>query len=193
MSLGKYKYYFRKPKSEIAKDVFKTLFLVGAVSIAGSSPHFLSNLWREYGRWRKYPKKRLRDTFSNLLRQGYIEVAEENHQVFITLTDEGKKKAGWLQIDALEIPKPKRWDDKWRLVIFDIAELKKKHREAFRGKLKQLGFYQLQKSVWAYPYDCRAEIDLLRDFFGLDKEELRLILAESIGSDRKIRKNFGLL
>lgn len=192
MEISKYKYYFRKPRSEIVKDVFKTLILVGAISIAGNSPHFLSDIWKGYQKWRKYPKKKLRDAFSSLLKQGYVEVIEKNHQIFVTLTEEGRKKAGWLQIGALEIKKPKRWDGKWRLVIFDIAELKKIHREAFRGKLKELGFCQLQKSVWIYPYDCRAEIDLLRDFFGLNREELRLIVAEDVGSDRKLITNFDL-
>lgn len=192
MSISKYKYYFRKPKSEIVKDVFRTLFTVGAISIAGSSPYFLSNLWKGYRRWRKYPKEKFRDAFTSLLRQGYIEVTQQNHQIFINLTDEGKKKAGWLQIDSLEITRPKNWDGKWRLVIFDIVELKKKHRDAFRGKLKELGFYQLQKSVWVYPYNCRDEIDLLRDFFGLEKEDLRLIVSDVIGPDKKIRRNFVL-
>lgn len=193
MGARKYKYYFRKPRSEIVKDIFNTLFLSGVIAFAATSPFFVTNLWNGYKRWRRYPKKKFRDAFSNLLKQGYIEISEKNHQIYISLTKGGRKKAGWLQVDSLSIKKPERWDRKWRLVIFDIAELKKIHREAFRGKLKQLGFRQLQKSVWVYPYDCGAEIDLLHDFFGLTSRELRLISAESVGPDSKLKKNFGLL
>jgi len=66
------------------------------------------------------------------------------------------------------------------------------HREAFRGKLKELNFYPLQKSVWIYPFKCKDEIDLLRDFFGLSQDEVRLIVSNSIGKEEKIKKMFGL-
>ena len=190
MGLGKYKYYFRKPRSAIVKDVLYWLLMTGAVYLAASSPYFARNLWREYERWKKYPKKRVSDTFYNLKKQGLIEIKKQGPQIYINLTEEGKKKASFLQINDLRINQPKRWDRKWRLVIFDIAQLKKVYREAFRGKLKELGFSQLQKSVWIHPYDCVSEIDILKEFFGLTDNELRLIVAEEIGDDMKIREIF---
>jgi len=108
------------------------------------------------------------------------------------LTSEGKKKAGRFQIDSLKIAKPKNWDKKWRLVIFDISQLRQVMRNAFRGKLKELGFYPLQKSVWVCPYECQDEIALLRDFFGLNEKEIRLIRAEDIEDDSYLRKIFKL-
>ena len=98
--------------------------------------------------------------------------------------------AGWLQIDALKINRPKKWDGKYRIIIFDIAQLKKFYREALRGKLKELGFYPLQKSVWIHPFDCRDEIEVLREFFGLDQKEMRLIVSEDIGPDGWLKKIF---
>ena len=108
------------------------------------------------------------------------------------MSKKGTQKAGWLQIDKLKIKRPQRWDRKWRIVIFDIAELKKLYREAFRGKLKELGFRPLQKSVWIHPFNCRDEIELLRDFFGLTEKEMRLILAEDIGKTDELKKIFKL-
>ena len=78
-------------------------------------------------------------------------------------------------------------------MIFDISQLKKFYREAFRGRLKELGFFPLQKSVWVYPFDCQAEIELLREFFGLSEKEIRLVVAESIGDDSKLKKFFSPL
>jgi hypothetical protein len=46
MKIGKYKYYFRKPKSEIVKDILYGLLTVGAITIAASSPSFGWNLWK---------------------------------------------------------------------------------------------------------------------------------------------------
>lgn len=190
MGLEKYKYYFKKPRSVIAKDLLYWLLAAGAVYLAASSPYFVRNLWREYRRWKKYPKKRVSDTFYNLRKQGLINIQKQGSQIYISLTEEGKKKAGFLQINDLKINRPKRWDRKWRLVIFDIAQLKKSYREAFRGKLKELGFRPLQKSVWIHPFDCRSEIDILKEFFGLSDNELRLIVAGEIGNDKKMREIF---
>jgi len=124
---SKLKYYFRKPKSEIVKDILYWLAVAGAVFIAASSPHFVLNLQRNFRRWRKYERKKISDAFSKLRREGCIKIQNKNHQIYISLTEKGKKKAGWLQIDSLRIKRPKKWDGKWRKVfgfILLIARLR---------------------------------------------------------------------
>lgn len=192
MSIGKYKYYFKKPRSAIVKDVFYWLMVTGVVAIAATSPYFVTNLLTSRKKFKKYSKHKVSHAFHRLKSQGLINIKNENHQIYISLTDEGKKKAGWLQIDSLKITRPKKWDKKWRLAIFDIAQLKKLSREAFRGKLKELGFQPFQKSVWICPFDCEAEIGLLKDFFNFSDKELKLITAESIGNDVECRRLFKL-
>jgi DNA-binding transcriptional regulator PaaX len=190
--MTKYKYYLRKPKSEIAKDFFYCLTVAGAVSIAMTSPYFGVNLIRGIKRLEKYKKRNVIDTFKRLKNRGCLKVKIVKNQIYISLTSEGKKLANWMQIDNLKIKKPKKWDGKWRLVIFDISQLKKFYREALRGKLKELAFYPLQKSVWIYPFDCRDEIELLRDFFGLSEKEIRLIVCLDIGGDSWLKKLFNI-
>jgi len=191
-NIRKYKYYFRKPKSEIVKDVFTWLFVGGMVAIAATSPYFVQNVVNAYQKSKKYPKQKVSDTFYRLRKQGMIEIQTVNHQIYISLTPEGRKRAGILQIDKLKITRPKRWDRKWRLLMFDVPQKRKIYREALRGKLKELGFLPLQKSVWVYPFECRAEMELLQDFFGLSQNELRLIIAENIGDDSGLRQEFKL-
>lgn len=188
--MSKYKYYFKKPKSKITKDILKWLVISGMVYIAASSPYFVLNLMKEFKRWRKYRKKEVTNAFYRLKKEGCIKTEKRNHQIYISLTDRGKKKAGWLQIDALKLKKHKKWDGKWRIVIFDIPNLKGFYRNVFRGKLKELGFYQLQKSVWITPFSCADEISLMRDFLGLTDKEIRLIVARDIGKDSWLRKKF---
>jgi len=193
MKLGKYKYYFRKPKSEIVKDILYGLLTVGAIAIAASSPSFGWNLCKAIlkGKIKGNDfKKKAYNAFQVLLKRGEIKIEKKGKQIYISLTEKGKARAGWLQINDLKIKKPKKWDKKWRIVIFDISQLKKIYREAFRGKLKELGFYPLQKSVWVHPFDCEAEIELLREFFGFSEEELRLIVAENIGNAKEFKKFF---
>lgn len=191
--MSKYKYYFKKPRSEIIKDILKYLLVAGMVCVASNSPYFVLNLiesFKKQRKWRRYKNKIIYNKFYNLRKSGYIKIEEKNHQIYISLTPEGKKKAGWMQIDELKIKKQKKWDRKWRIIIFDISQLKIIHRNAFRGKIKELGFYPLQKSVWIHPYECKDEIDLLRDFFGLSQKEVRLIITSDIENDDFLRKIF---
>jgi DNA-binding transcriptional regulator PaaX len=191
--VSEYKYYFKKTRSEIVKDIFKGLLITGIICIAATSPYFIVNFCRNYRRFKKYKKKEIYNTFYRLEKDGCIIIKERNHQIYISLTQKGKRRASWFQIDSLDIKKPKKWDKKWRIVIFDIAQLKKHFREAFRGKLKELGFIPLQKSVWVHPFECKNEINLLKDFFGLNNKEIRLITAENIEEDAWLKKLFKII
>ena len=51
----------------------------------------------------------------------------------------------WLP-EELVINKPWRWDKKWRIVIYDIKELKRSTRKQLRKELINLGFVNL--SSW---------------------------------------------
>ena len=190
--MSQYTYYGRKPKAEITKDILTWIGVGGAVVIAATSPYFSTNLIRAIGKRKRYDKKKFYDTFSRLRREGYLKIEKHNHQVYISLTEEGKKKAGRFQLNSLQIKKPKRWDGYWRIIIFDIIQPQRIKREALRGLLKQLELYPLQKSVWIHPYDCKDEVKLLRSFFGLSEDELRIILAKDIGNDLGVRKYFKL-
>jgi len=132
-NMSKYKYYFKQPKSEIVKEVFQWLTTAGVVCIAVTSPYFILNLIRAYKRSKRkdsydYPKKRMYDTFYNLKKAGHIKIRKEGKQIYISLTKKGRKKADWLQINDLKVKKPRKWDGKWRIVIFDIAQIKKFYR-----------------------------------------------------------------
>lgn len=193
--MTKYKYYFKKPRSEIVKDIIQWLFIAGAVSIAMTSSHFGINAWRAFQKMRKqkkYSKQKFSDTFTRLRRKKVIFMEERGHEVKISLTPEGRKLAGYMQIDSLKIKRPAKWDKKWRFVLFDIAQLKLTHRNAFRTKLKELGFVLFQKSAWLHAFECKDEIELLKDFFGLSDNEVCLITVEKIPNEEKFKKYFNI-
>jgi len=54
-----------------------------------------------------------------------------------------------------------------------------------------LGFYELQKSVWIFPYECKNEIDFIVEFFGLRKY-VRFGILESINNELHLKKIFNL-
>jgi CRISPR-associated endonuclease Cas2 len=87
--------------------------------------------------------------------------------------------------------RPKRWDKKWRVVIFDIPESRKKSRDVLRFRLKQIGFVKLQHSVWVYPYDCEELLTLLKQEYRLGKDVIYLV-ADVIERSKDIERHFGL-
>ncbi len=164
-----------KYRGEITKDVLKWIVTAGVICIGAGSPYLIPALIKDYKRWKKYKSRQVTNAFYRLKKKGFINIKEVNHQIYISLTKEGKKMAGKYQIDDLKIEKPKTWDGKWRLIMFDIPSNCKIKREAFRGKLKEFGFYSIQKSVWVCPYPCDKEVRLLREFLGLSIKILELL------------------
>lgn len=105
-----------------------------------------------------YPLKKssLAKTIKRLRENGLIDFVSDE-ELIIRLTDSGKDKALWAKMLAGD----KKWDGKWRLVLWDIPEKRRAARDLLRQKLKQLGFTQWQKSIWASKINCT---DILRDF-----------------------------
>jgi DNA-binding transcriptional regulator PaaX len=110
---------------------------------------------------------------------------------FLRLTAEGKDVLNRLERINFKIKKPKYWDKKWRIVIFDIKEFKRATRDNIRNTLVNIGFLKLQNSVWVYPYDCEDLITLLKSDFEIGREVL-YIIADEIENDSVIKKYFGL-
>jgi len=101
------------------------------------------------------PERYKRHNFSRLVKRGLkteeIEKVMKNGEVFFRLTTIGRKKT--IRDFSIFALQKQKWDRKWRLVIFDIAEVSRKTRDLLRFKLKELGFGMLQESVWITPYD----------------------------------------
>jgi CRISPR-associated endonuclease Cas2 len=140
----------------------------------------------------KYSKKQIKSAMNNLKHQKLIEyVSDKNGVTIVRLTTKGKSRLMSFSIDLIEIKKPKSWDGKWRLVMFDLPIKYTKARNSLRFKLKQLGFIQFQKSVWIYPYDCEDLISLLKADFKIGKDILYMIV-EKLENDWRLRKSFNL-
>ena len=106
MTIQKYKYYFRKPKSAIVQDILRLLAIGGMIYIAAGSPYFVQKFLKNYSRFKRYPNKKYPMLF-RLKKQGCLDFRTINNQIYISLTEKGKRKAGWMQIDDLKIAKPK--------------------------------------------------------------------------------------
>lgn len=86
-----------------------------------------------------------------------------------------------------------RWDKKWRVVIFDINEKKRFYRDALRNRLKWLGFKELQKSVWIFPFNAKREIQEILKISNLPMiGNVRFLTVEKLENDEDLKKEFNL-
>jgi hypothetical protein len=135
--------------------------------------------------------KEAAQTFSGLRRYKFVRHIKEKGDNYYALTKKGEKRLLNIVIDDIELKSKKHWDGKWHLVMYDLPVRFKRARDAFRWKLKDLGFYQFQKSVWIYPYSCEEEILFVADFFGVRKH-IEILEVNKILDDRKLKAHFGL-
>lgn len=110
---------------------------------------------------------------------------------FYLATAAGEKLWNDWQMLDYKIKRPRKWDKKWRVVIFDIPEKKNRVRDRVREILSAAGFQKLQNSVWVYPYDCQEIIALLKANYHIGNEVLYMEVT-SIENDRWLKKIFDL-
>jgi DNA-binding transcriptional regulator PaaX len=179
-------------KSAKATKIILAVLAVGGVLIAGAIAPNIFQAFGRYKRPRQYTPKILRNSVYSLKKKGLVEIIKENEdKVAIRLTSKGKLKIKELAIEIMEIPKMKKWDRKWRIVIFDIPDKYKKAREALRRKLIEWNFYKLQESVWAYPYPCEDEILFICHVFGIENF-IDILTVEELLHQDKLKKHFKL-
>lgn len=177
-----------------AKFLLMTLALGGVAFVGAVLPGILkfANGSRRFGDYDKIQYKR---AVSNLKRRKLIEIiSERNGRIRVNLTNKGMKRVREFTLDSLSIPKPKKWDKKWRVVIFDIPTHPKKlnvARAALREKMKELGFHKLQHSAWIYPYPCEDEILLVGEIFEVTKY-IEILTVDKMIHGSKIKRVFGL-
>ena len=114
---------------------------------------------------------------------------DKKGDIFLELRPKGKKRLKTYILDELEIKKPKKWDGKWRMVIYDIADDKKNERQMIKDKLESLGFLKLQESVYIYPFDCWEEIDLIQKMYCLDPH-IQYIVADRVETEKNLINKF---
>jgi len=139
----------------------------------------------------KDPKYLVNSTITRLLEIGLIYFENSSKGRLVRLTEKGEQKLRAFENYGFKFEKPPKWDGKWRILIFDIKINRNNTRDKLRRTLKAIGFVQLQKSVWVFPYDCEDLIILLKADFKVGKDVLYMIV-DKIENDREIKKVFNL-
>ena len=154
---------------------------------------------RQFWIWKQIPKELERinqQALKRAINSLYIShlVEEKEHRdgsTTFVLSNNGKKKALRFNIEKMKIKKAKKWDQKWRIVMFDIPEKLKKLRETVRFHFKEIGLVEFQKSVFLSPYPCEEEVEFILEFYNARKF-IRFILAEKVDNELHLMKKFSL-
>jgi len=182
----------RIKRENIQKAILSGIAAVGLLSVAVLAPNALQAL-KFFGiepknKWQKY---NISHSIKRLKDHGLIYFEVTSKGTFARLTQKGEDKLRKFELLGYKLKKPKKWDHKWRMLIFDIKEERKGTRDKIRYTLKRIGFLRLQDSVWVYPYDCEDLVTLMKADFKIGKDLLYLIV-DTIEADTKIKNYFKL-
>ncbi|MEK7143319.1 MAG: CRISPR-associated endonuclease Cas2 [Patescibacteria group bacterium] len=180
----------RLKRGEVYKNVLRILGAVGIASVAILAPNALQAISMLQGGGRKRSLYYLTSVLGRMESKGFIVFRGKDGKRFVRITEKGKRELDRYRLRQKSLEK-KRWDRKWRIVIFDIKEYKRGTRAKIRAELKNFGFVILQQSVWVYPHECEEIIGLLKADYFIGKEVL-YIIAEKIENDAWLRKEFRL-
>lgn len=125
-------------------------------------------------------RKVIWSTLARLAQRGYLKKTKRKEGIEFSLTASGKKE---IPPDPVFIQRPQRaWDSKWRLVLFDIPEEKRKSKEQFLSGLKEMGFGRIQNSVYVSVHDVIDKVKNLAKSQGIS-EQINVMLVEELGID----------
>lgn len=182
----------REPKSDYKKTILNIVALGGILAVGAIAPNCLQLL--KYTKTNKRKKKYyINSVVRRLIQNGYLKYGENRKgQKVVRLTKKGEKVLEeYMLTDSLNKLKTKNWDGKYRVIIFDIKEQKRKTRDRLREWLVKIGMFRLQNSVWVFPYDCEDIITLLKANYKIGKEVLYM-KVDYIEQDRKLKEFFNL-
>lgn len=124
---------------------------------------------------RKRTRYQIYHQLEYLSKKGLIVKSGSYREVTYRITNKGLNLLESISLTKLQ-PLGNTWDKKWRLVIFDIPEQSRSARDHIRRLLKELGFQQLQLSVWVHPLPCLEQFKEIQKAYGITNH---LFLAQT--------------
>lgn len=178
-----------------AANATKTVLAIAAlapIAVVGAMAPNVFQLLKPYAKKHPFSTRETSYALNLLDRSKYLSITRHpNGQTEICITKKGMKQARKLCLETIKLPSPQTWDGKWHLLFYDIPVKYNTARLALRDAVATLGMYPLQKSVWAYPHPCEAEILFVANFFGV-ADCINFAVADSLLDDEELLKFFSV-
>ncbi|KKQ56414.1 MAG: repressor in the phenylacetic acid catabolic pathway [Parcubacteria group bacterium GW2011_GWA2_38_13] len=151
--------------------------------LRGLPKRYENRKWMEEFLEDKNKRQKIHSALANLKRRGYLQKKKFEKSYGFILTPKAQKKIFSLQ---LKIQKKEKLPHNEQLMIFyDIPEKFKYKREIFRNKLKDLGFDQLQKSIWITSNNIIKDIRSIIKDFGIE-DGVQMLKVKDIKIDKSV-------
>ncbi len=173
---------------KIGEVLLLTIATAGVISVAVLAPNALQIL-KPFLKDKKYShQKAVEKNIDSLIKSGLLTRSiNKKGEVTVSLTKRGKWES-FLRRPEEEVRKQK-WDGIWSVIIFDVPNEKRKLRNELRRGIRMFGFYQLQQSVWVYPYKCDEFVKLVKEHLGVASEVL-VMEVSNIENDKELKRHF---
>lgn len=184
----------QKRRVRIKNLLLRSLVAAGVISIALMAPK-MTRLLKELDRPAKNRVqlyRRITQGIRRLEQDGLVTVSGEYAKRRVKITEKGREMMEQIEFGEYVIPESAFWDGKWRVLIFDITERRRRVRDQLRRLLNGAGFVRIQDSVWVYPYPCDEFVSLVRAHLKSGVGEMRIFVAEALESDKGLREHFQL-
>ena len=179
-------------RGQIQKALLTTLLIGGMIAI-GATPRI--NILKLLGNKKRNQyrlKHQVNDALIRLSRKGLVAFVIKEGRKFARLTPAGSQRLKLEQEKAaLLLQRKKRWDKRWRVIIFDIPERRRGVRSRLRAIMQECGFVRLQDSVWVYPHDCEDLTVLMKAELKTGSSILYMVV-EKIENDAWLKKHFSI-
>lgn len=163
-----------------------------ALGLSGSPRKYFDTFNKIKKSWKNIDRRTFNNSIKRLSQEKLIEERRMSDGSFnLILTKKGKDEALKLSLmgDVINFRKPKTWDKKWRIVIFDIPEKDREFRDILRNHLFTLEFYKLQQSVFVSPYPYEKSILELASLYSAESY-VRVITAIKIDNEFLLKEHF---
>lgn len=131
----------------------------------------------------RYKKSNFYAGLSYALKTGNIEKIIKKGRPHLRLTGQGKKRI--IRDFPLFCLQERRWDGLWRMIPYDIKEVRRWQRNRLRERLYQLGFRQFQKSVYLSPHPIEKEMSDFLKTLRLEGKVWVLLCKKILGANNK--------
>ncbi len=136
------------------------------------------------------PRKAIRKAdraLERLVKSGKVVRTKNGYRI----TTKGDIELARQKFDRYQFPSRSRWDKKFRVICFDVPEKKRYVRRILHGKLKELGCFPLQDSVFITPHPCGEFLKLAQDSYQL-KNHLRGMIVTRLVNEHEVLSFFAL-
>lgn len=147
----------------------------------------LTELKKDTSSYSKLPHDTLRRRLYRLHEQGFVEKHGKGSSSRYEIRKKGIERLENLTLRTNSAPRS--WDGRWRIVIFDVPEETRLARDHIRRLLKELGFRQLQRSVWIHPFPVLDQFKKIQAAYDI-YEDLQLIETHEFRPPQKLIDHF---